>query len=99
MENILYRVVQESLTNVVRHAHARNVMVAVELDGEHASVGITDDGVGMGAAAEGNGIGGMRERLGTHGGMLEITPAWVPGSPTLGTRIVAWLPAPGSQHV
>lgn len=99
VENILYRVVQESLTNVVRHAQARNVTVAVELDAKHAAVEITDDGVGMGTAAEGNGIGGMCERLGAHGGTLEISTAREIESPTPGTRIRAWLPAPGRPRV
>lgn len=98
VENILYRIVQESLTNVVRHAQAKNVTVAVELDAEHAAVAITDDGVGMATATEGNGISGMRERLGAHGGTLGISTAPGAGGPTPGTDIRAWLPAPGSPH-
>lgn len=94
VENILYRVVQESLTNIVRHAKASAVAVVMELENTHATVNITDDGVGMGDATEGNGIGGMRERLGAHGGTLMIGTAPGPGGATPGTQITAWLPAP-----
>ncbi len=99
VENILYRVVQESLTNVVRHAKASRVVVAVQLDEAHAAVAVTDDGIGMGHGSEGSGIGGMRERLGAHGGTLAIDAANAPGAPTSGTRISAWLPAPGTTRV
>ncbi|MFL4478981.1 sensor histidine kinase [Paeniglutamicibacter sp. ORCA_105] len=98
VENILYRVVQESLTNIVRHAKASRVTVAVELDDAHAAVAVTDDGIGMGTGDEGNGIGGMRERLGAHGGTLTITTGEAGGADRAGTRINAWLPAPGKPH-
>lgn len=98
VENILYRVVQESLTNVVRHAKASRVTVAVELDDVHAAVAVTDDGIGMGTGDEGNGIGGMRERLGARGGTLTITTGEAGGAGKPGTRINAWLQAPGNPH-
>lgn len=98
VETILYRVVQETLTNVVRHAQARNVTVAVELDAQQATVHITDDGVGMGTAVEGNGIGGMRERLGAQGGTLEISTARGAGNRIQGTNVRALIPAPVSWH-
>lgn len=98
VETILYRVVQETLTNVVRHAQASNVTVAVELDAQQATVHITDDGVGMGTAVEGNGIGGMRERLGAQGGTLEIFTARGAGNRILGTNVRALIPAPVSWH-
>ena len=99
VENTVYRVVQESLTNAVRHAKAGRVDVLVELTEQGARITVQDDGIGMGASDEGNGLGGMRERVGSRGGILEITtasaPTGRPGRP--GTRINAWIPAPPQE--
>ncbi|MFE4692050.1 sensor histidine kinase [Streptomyces sp. NPDC056749] len=69
-EATVYRIVQEALTNVVRHARARHV--AVELD--HApgrlTVTVTDDGRGPGTTT-GLGLVGIRERAAAHGGTAE----------------------------
>lgn len=94
VENALYRVVQESLTNVVRHARATRVTVVTTWDDAQASVQISDDGIGRGAADEGNGITGMRERLQALGGTLRITPANPAGPARQGTRVAASIPAP-----
>jgi signal transduction histidine kinase len=70
-----YRIVQESLTNVVRHAAAANVTILVETaDGLHLR--ITDDGRGcpLGETASGNGLPGMRERATAFGGTLAAGP-------------------------
>ncbi|HWM38515.1 MAG TPA: histidine kinase [Streptomyces sp.] len=69
-----YRIVQESLTNVVRHAHARTARVRVweEGAGEAAvlRVRVEDDGQGAPPGAQGSGIGGMEERARALGGVL-----------------------------
>jgi len=69
-----YRIVQESLTNVVRHAHARTAWVRVweEGAGEAAvvRVRVEDDGQGAPPGAKGSGIGGMEERARALGGVL-----------------------------
>ncbi|MET0740715.1 MAG: sensor histidine kinase [Candidatus Nanopelagicales bacterium] len=81
-----YRIVQEALTNVVRHAHARTAHVAVRLDGSAVLVEVTDTGRG-GVAEGGTGIDGMRRRAESLGGTLVAgTP---PGG---GFRVSAWLP-------
>lgn len=98
VENILYRVVQESLTNVVRHAHANHVEVSVDIDEGQASIRVSDDGIGMGPGLEGNGIGGMRERLAARGGSLDITHARPAGAETPGTLVSVWLPATEVPH-
>jgi signal transduction histidine kinase len=71
-----YRIVQESLTNVVRHAGAENAAILVESsDGLHLR--ITDDGRGcpLGEIATGgNGLPGMRERATAFGGTLTVGP-------------------------
>jgi signal transduction histidine kinase len=89
-----YRVVQESLTNVVRHAGASRAEVAVRHTDGQVVVEVTDDGrAGSGAGSgSGNGAGqgilGMRERARSLGGSLEAGPR--PGG---GFRVQAILPA------
>ncbi|WP_395702824.1 PAS domain S-box protein [Aquabacterium sp.] len=71
----LFRIVQESLTNVARHAHARHLHVAAHRAGEELVVTVQDDGVGFpdGAAINGSfGLLGMRERALMVGGRVEI---------------------------
>lgn len=71
-----YRVVQEALTNVVKHADAGRVSVRVRRDAERLSALVVDDGVGLGNAprsAEGGlGITGMRERAELLGGSVAV---------------------------
>jgi signal transduction histidine kinase len=85
VELAAYRIVQEALTNVTRHASARHATVRVGYD-DGVTVEVTDDGVG-GAAVPGNGIAGMRERAGALGGTVTAGPR--PGG---GFRVVAHLP-------
>jgi len=82
---VAYRIVQEALTNVTRHAqaHAAAVRLAYE-DG--LTVEVSDDGIG-GPGAPGNGIIGMRERAAALGGTVEAGPG-----PAGGFRVVAHLP-------
>jgi two-component system sensor histidine kinase UhpB len=74
VELVMYRVVQESLTNAVRHADADTVTVSLWADPETVTVSITDDGKGMPAHVPGNtaGIAGMRERALLVDGRLSI---------------------------
>lgn len=72
---VVYRVVQESLSNVARHAEARNVTVEVTRTGSppHVVVRTCDDGRGFAARREGGlGLDGMRERARLVGGAVEI---------------------------
>lgn len=70
-----FRIVQESLTNVLRHARAREARVVVWEEGGDLRLWISDDGHGLSSAgpAEGRGIVGMRERAVSVGGTLSIT--------------------------
>jgi signal transduction histidine kinase len=68
-----YRIVQESLTNVLRHAGTDNAAVRVEYRPEAVVVEVTDDGCGA-PGPEGHGIVGMRERAATVGGTLTLGP-------------------------
>lgn len=74
-----YRVVQEALTNVLKHARARAVEVSVAVKPDRLEVRVCDDGRGSAAArpavGDGRGIVGMRERAAAHGGELSAGPA------------------------
>lgn len=76
----VYRVVQESLTNVLRHSGAKHAFVRVASGDSHVDVTVTDDGDRVGDGSEeavvngGHGIRGMRERVALVGGLLEAGP-------------------------
>jgi signal transduction histidine kinase len=76
LETAVYRVAQEALTNVARHADARRIAVAVAATGQEIRLTIADDGRGFDPAAPGQGFGvaGMRERVTLAGGTLTIAP-------------------------
>ena len=74
IEVCAYRVVQESLTNVVRHAGASAVRVRVSYGERELLVAVDDDGVG-GPGRPGGGIEGMRERVAIVGGSFAAGPA------------------------
>jgi signal transduction histidine kinase len=84
-----YRVVQEALTNVVKHAGARTAEVRVRYLESTLEVEVTDDGRGATDLPDGNGFGlaGMRERVAVHGGELEAGPRR-----NVGYRVRASLP-------
>jgi signal transduction histidine kinase len=71
-----YRVVQEALSNVRKHAGPHAVATVEVRVGEDVTVVVTDDGRGASAAGDGDGLGlvGMRERVAAHGGLLETGP-------------------------
>jgi two-component system, NarL family, sensor histidine kinase UhpB len=74
VELALYRIVQESLTNVARHADATRVELSLRPRPRGVVVGVADDGQGVhGPLREGGGIRGMRERAMVAGGELTIT--------------------------
>src|ERR1700677_3453809 len=74
LETTVYRLVQEALTNVAKHAHANRVRVAVSESNGQLSVDVQDDGSGFDpeAASDGFGLAGMQERVNLAGGTLSI---------------------------
>jgi signal transduction histidine kinase len=74
LETAVYRLVQEALTNVAKHAQARSVRVAVSESEGQLSIEVQDDGSGFDAdtVSQGFGLAGMRERVGLAGGTLNI---------------------------
>ncbi|MFC5286459.1 sensor histidine kinase [Actinokineospora guangxiensis] len=74
-----YRVVQEALTNVVKHARARRADVRVRYLADSLEVEVSDDGTGGHSPGAGFGLVGMRERVAVHGGELVAGPKDGPG--------------------
>lgn len=85
-ELVVYRVAQEALTNVLRHADASSVRVELGHDGDVLLLRVEDDGRGLDGARQGAGIQGMRERAITVGGRLVVRAR--PG----GTAVVLTVP-------
>jgi NarL family two-component system sensor histidine kinase LiaS len=96
-EQALYRVAQEALANVVRHARATHVTVELITTPEAVTLRVVDDGRGFDPAAvepgATMGVQGMRERLAGWGGTLTID-----ATPGAGTRLTAHLPRPTQTH-
>jgi two-component system sensor histidine kinase UhpB len=92
----LYRVVQEALNNVIRHAGARRVDVLLRLEGSHLALRVTDDGRGFDPAPAGQGTGlGLRsaaERVAAVGGRLMVDSA-----PGAGTTVRVAIPLNGER--
>ncbi|WP_323139549.1 histidine kinase [Streptomyces sp. NBC_01443] len=92
LEATVHRVVQEALTNVVKHAGASAVSVRLEYGTESLTVTVTDDGRGPGPGAAagvpggGHGLIGIRERAEAHGGTAECGPG--PGGLGFSVRVV-----------
>lgn len=85
----LYRILQEQLRNISKHAHATEIGVDVTVNGHQFTMTITDNGVGFAAdtAVEGIGLANMRRRAEFFGGTLYIS-----SSPGKGCRVLAEIP-------
>jgi signal transduction histidine kinase len=98
VETAAFRIVQEALTNVARHAGVARATVRVWRDERGVGVQVSDDGKGFDAdaalaAGRSTGLSGMRERAAALGGTLAIESA--PGG---GTRLQAELPLPATER-
>lgn len=91
LETTIYRVVQESLTNIAKHARAESARVRVACNDHEITIEVEDDGVGFDSnrVASGFGLAGIRERVSLAGGTVEVR------SSARGTAVSARLPAPG----
>jgi signal transduction histidine kinase len=90
VETALYRIVQESLTNIVKHAHAQTISIAVARKPGAVVVVVEDDGHGFDPAdvrEGGFGLEGMRERVGLLDGRLQVE-----SGEGVGTTLVAEVP-------
>lgn len=94
VETVLYRITQEALTNVAKHANAENVDILLERRSDHVSLIIEDDGGGFnveqafGASEKGFGLIGMRERAALVGGTLAVE-----SHPGAGATVAVRIPA------
>ncbi|HET7417089.1 MAG TPA: GAF domain-containing protein [Solirubrobacterales bacterium] len=88
-ERVVYRLVQEALTNVVKHAGASRVDLTAEEGENEIRIAVVDDGDGFdpGAATAGRGLMGMRERIELLGGSIEVS-----SQPGEGTEVAARVP-------
>lgn len=84
---VLLRCAQEAITNAVKHAGAKNLWLTVARSEHGITLLARDDGRGAALLARGNGLAGMRERLETLGGRLELHP-----NPGQGFVLTATLP-------
>lgn len=95
VQTLLFRVAQEALNNIAKHAGARNVLVRLVARGGLAQLQVVDDGCGcdpqQALASGGSGLGGMRERLRLYGGRLELHSASGEGA-----RLRAVVPLPSA---
>ncbi len=92
-ELVLYRVAQEGLTNTARHAAADHAALSLRPLADGVELLVRDNGTGLGTAAEGAGIRGMRERALLIGAEIHFEPA--PGG---GTDVRLRVPAPPGER-
>ena len=103
-DRAVYRIVQEALTNVLKHADATKAWVRVEPAGDGLCVEVRDNGggdstgggngtgVGIGGSDRGHGLTGMHERVKVYGGRFQAGP-----QPAGGFAVRAWLPSSGDD--
>jgi signal transduction histidine kinase len=102
IETALFRVVQEAINNIARHAAARNVYISFHLDDKAVTVELEDDGIGFDMvelalspdSGQGLGLMGMQERIEVLGGEMEITTAT-----GYGTQVEIRVPIPERNEV
>lgn len=87
LAHLVLRCCQEIVTNAVKHARAENLWIEVVREGDALGVRARDDGQGAGEIAGGRGLSGMRDRLETAGGRLEVET-----SPGTGFAVAALVP-------
>jgi two-component system NarL family sensor kinase len=100
MKTVLFRIAQEALTNIGKHASASEVTIALGFDAQAVRLRITDDGRGFDVAAvqldprRGIGLRNMRERMASIGGQFEVHSGMAAG-----TRLEAEVPADAIERL
>jgi signal transduction histidine kinase len=96
-QSLLYRLVQESITNACKHAEASTVRTVVEMDGNHLVISVADDGKGIDKAKwrdDSRGVRYMRQRADLIGASI----AWRPGEGDKGTVVEIRMNLDGRNH-
>jgi len=94
VEVAVYRIAQEAITNVIRHAQAKQCTVAITIQDHHLNVVIADDGKGYPDRFHfGVGLNSMRERAEELGGTVHFE-----NQPKGGAKVQVWLPLPGDEE-
>jgi signal transduction histidine kinase len=90
----LFRIFQEMMANVARHAEASEVQITLTVSRTSARLEVQDNGKGMAAdpASPGLGLLGMQERATALGGRLELSSEF-----SRGTKVQAWIPLTGRR--
>ena len=88
--HVIFRCVQEAMTNAIKHAHASNLWVELRRSETGWEILVRDDGKGAANIVPGNGLKGMKERLEEAGGNLQLE-----SQPDEGFTIQAFIPFPG----
>jgi two-component system, NarL family, sensor histidine kinase UhpB len=90
----LFRILQEAFTNIIRHAHAKGIIVRLKQNGSDTTLSVSDNGIGLeqGQILQPSGLGlmGMRERIRSFGGTVTFA-----GSPGQGTTVTVVVPRSG----
>lgn len=85
----IYRIVQESLNNIAKHAHAQQVLINIGVDHGQLILSLSDDGVGLSGSSQGLGLRSMRERAACLGGEFKVS------SPGKGVVVTVTVPLSG----
>lgn len=99
VERTVYRIVQEALTNALRHAPAAEVTIRLDREADTLLVEVRDNGPGLDGHPEGRGILGMRERAAVVGGTLSVSPQDLEGAEgNRGVVVRARVPVSGDDQ-
>ena len=73
LEITVFRLIQESLTNSIRHGHAKEIRITLDIDFGAIRINIRDNGTGCPRIKKGFGLGGIQERLEASGGSADFS--------------------------
>jgi signal transduction histidine kinase len=93
IDETIYRIIQESITNAVRHGDAMNIEIGIDVDENGVHVSVIDDGKGAEKIVEGFGLYYMKQRILDHDGFLEIET-----EPGKGMSLSVYIPSVRVKH-